>query len=129
MLNTRHIRRRFERAAATFDDADFVHAATRDGLLSRLEPLLVETRTVIDLGAATGAANRALEKRFKGAKVIAVDFAHHMLKNARKKKSWFSKASFIQADATALPFSNASTDVIFPRRDSGGYPSGRGASR
>ena len=113
MLNSKHIRRRFERAAATFDESDFVHAATRDGLLTRLEPLLVDTKTVIDLGAATGAANRALEKRFKGAKVIAVDFAHHMLKNARGKKSWLSKASFVQADARALPFPNASADVIF----------------
>ncbi len=113
MLNRKHIRRRFERAATTFDDSDFVHAATRAGLLARLEPLLVDAKTVIDLGAATGAANRALEKRFRAARVIAVDIAHGMLRKAREKKSWLSKTSFAQASADALPFPNESVDVIF----------------
>ena len=113
MLNRQHIRRRFERAAATFDESDFVHTATRDGLLARLEPLLIDARTVIDLGAATGAANRPLEKRFKGARVISVDIAHGMLKKAREKKPWLSKAAFAQASADALPFPDESIDVVF----------------
>ncbi len=113
MLNRQHIRRRFERAAATFDESDFVHTVTRDGLLARLAPLLMEARTVIDLGAATGAANRALEKRFKGASVISIDLAHGMLRKAREKRSWLSKAAFAQASADALPFPNESIDVIF----------------
>jgi len=70
MLNTKHIRQRFERAADRFDEADFVHATTREGLLSRLDPLLIEAKTVIDLGAATGTANRSLAKRFRAAHVI-----------------------------------------------------------
>jgi len=113
MLNSKHIRRRFERAAVSFDGADFVHAATRDGLLSRLAPLLVDAKTVVDLGAATGAANRSLAKRFKGAHVISIDLAHSMLARARSKKSWLSKSSFAQADASALPLPNESVDVVF----------------
>ena len=113
MLNTKHSRQRFERAANSFDDADFVHAATRHGLLCRLEPLLVEARTVVDLGAATGAASRSLEKRFKGAHVISIDLAHGMLGKARSKKSWLSKSSYAQADARALPLPDESVDVIF----------------
>jgi len=113
MLNAKHIRRRFERAATSFDQADFVHAATRQGLLSRLAPLLVDAGTVVDLGAATGAANRSLSKRFKGAHLISIDLAHNMLGRARSKKSWLSKSSFAQADAGALPLANASVDVVF----------------
>jgi len=113
MLNRQHIRRRFERAAATFDESDFVHTVTRDGLLARIAPLLIEARTVIDLGAATGTANRALEKRFKGASVISIDLAHGMLRKAREKRSWLSKAAYAQASADALPFPNESIDVIF----------------
>lgn len=113
MLNAKHIRRRFERAANSFDGADFVHAATRHGLLSRLEPLLVDAQTVVDLGAATGSANRGLEKRFRAAHVISIDLAHDMLGRARSKKSWLSKSSFAQADARALPLRDESVDVIF----------------
>ncbi len=113
MLNRKHIRRRFERAATDFDSADFVHATTREGLLWRLLPLLVDARTVVDLGSATGAANRNLEKRFKGAHVISIDIAHAMLERARSKKSWLSKNAFIQADASLLPLPNESVDVIF----------------
>jgi len=113
MLNAKHIRRRFDRAAISFDGADFVHAATRDGLLSRLAPLLVDAKTVVDLGAATGAANRSLAKRFKGAHIISIDLAHGMLGRARSKKSWLSKNSFAQADARALPLPNECIDVVF----------------
>ena len=113
MLNRKHIRRRFERAASTFDESDFVHSATREGLHARLAPLLIDAKTVVDLGAATGAASPALEKRFRPARVISVDIAHSMLTKAREKKSWLSKNGFAQASAESLPFANESVDVIF----------------
>ena len=113
MLNQNHVRRRFERAAKSFDDADFVHAVTREGLLARIAPLLVDAKIVVDLAAATGAANRSLEKRFRGARVVSVDIAHAMLIKAREKKSWFSKTTFAQASAKALPLPNESVDVVF----------------
>jgi malonyl-CoA O-methyltransferase len=113
MLNRKHIRRRFERAAATFDESDFVHAATREGLHTRLAPLLIDAKTVLDLGAATGAASQTLEKRFRPARVISVDVAHSMLAKAREKKSWLSKSGFVQASAESLPFANESVDVVF----------------
>ncbi len=113
MLNQNHVRRRFERAADRFDDADFVHAATRDGLLARLQPLLITAKNVVDLGSATSSASRSLRQRFKGARVISVDIAHRMLKKARVKKSWLSRPAFIQASADALPFANESVDLIF----------------
>ncbi len=113
MLSRNHIRRQFERAANSFDEFDFVHANTRDGLLTRLEPLLVDATTVVDLGAGTGAANRALGKHFRKANVIAVDIAHGMLIKAREKKSWLSRIAFAQASADALPFPEGSVDVVF----------------
>lgn len=113
MINKAHLRRRFERAAAHFDQADFVHAATREGLLARLAPLLVEANIVVDLGAATGAANPALRKRFKGARIIAVDSARAMLDKAHARASWWSKSEFLQADASQLPLADHSVDVVF----------------
>ena len=66
-LRSNDVRRRFDQAAEKFEDFDFVHAVTRDGLLARLEPMVIEVKTVLDLGCATGAACRPLAKRFPGA--------------------------------------------------------------
>lgn len=107
------IRRRFDTAADLFDDADFVHGVTRDGLLSRIQPMSVEADIVIDLGSATGSAVRLLEKRFRGARVVAVDLSRRMLGKLQRRRSWFSKAAAVQGDARALPFADASVDVIF----------------
>jgi malonyl-CoA O-methyltransferase len=112
-MNPGDVRQRFDDAAGTFDSADFVLATTREGLLTRLAPISIEARYVVDLGSATGSAGRALERRFKRAHVLAVDLSQGMLQKARAKKSWLSKRAFLQADAAALPFLDHSIDVIF----------------
>ena len=112
MLRLQDIRRRFDRAAAGFDDADFVHAVTREGLSARLEPLLLQPDTILDLGSATGATGRLLRKRCKRAHIIALDLSHAMLGQARNNKAWFSRSSFVQGDAHRLPFADASFDMV-----------------
>ncbi len=112
-LDARFVRRRFDRAAATFDGADFVHAVTRDGLMARLEPLVVDASRVLDLGAATGAAIPLLRKRFSGAQVISLDFSAAMLRKNVSKQGLFSRRPSVQADARQLPFAEQSFDVVF----------------
>lgn len=112
-LNVRHLRRRFDRAARTFDSSDFVHAATRDGLFQRLEPVAVDATVVVDLGCATGSAMRTLGKRFRGARVVGVDLSRPMLELAAAKRGWFSRSLLVQADAHALPFADHTVDVVF----------------
>ena len=112
MLVKRDIRRRFDRAAPGFESADFVHAVTRDGLLERLEPLLVEARTILDLGSATGATGRQLRKRFRRAHVVSLDYSHAMLQTARRRKSLLSKSSYVRADAEYLPFADGAFDLV-----------------
>jgi malonyl-CoA O-methyltransferase len=112
MLIPRDIRRRFDRAAESFDDADFVHSVTRDGLLSRLEPLVIDGGSILDLGSATGSSGRQLRKRFRRAHVVGLDLSHAMLLRARRRKSWLAKSSFVQADANRLPFAEGSFDLI-----------------
>lgn len=117
-LNLRHLRRRVEAAAARFDSADFVHAVTRDGLYARLQPLVLTAETVLDLGSATGAAHAGLRKHFSGAHHVAFDISHNMLAADRRKRSWrarlpFLRSSFVQGDASKLPFRTNSFDVVF----------------
>jgi malonyl-CoA O-methyltransferase len=112
-MNVRDVLRRADRAAADFDAADFVHATTREGLIERLRPVTVAARTVVDLGAATGAATRVLGRRFSGARIVSVDLSRSMLAVARQKRRRFSRDGYVQADARRLPFADGSVDVIF----------------
>jgi malonyl-CoA O-methyltransferase len=112
MLRLRDIRRRFDRAAAGFDDADFVHAVTRDGLFGRLQPLLLKPETILDLGSATGAMSRLLRKRFKRTHIVSLDLSYAMLERGRRDRPWFSRSSFVQGDAHQLPFTDASFDMV-----------------
>ena len=112
-MDARDTRRIFDRAASTFDSADFVHAVTRDGLLARLQPMTVDAATVIDLGSATGASAQLLRQRFRGAAVIAVDISMPMLERSARRRSWFARRPAVQADGRQLPFANHSVDLVF----------------
>lgn len=100
-------------AAASFDDADFVHASAREGLFARLAPMVLDASVVVDLGAATGAAIRPLGKRFPKARVIAVDISGQMVRKCRARRRFPRPAPAVQADARQLPFADASIDVVF----------------
>ncbi|MGI9202245.1 MAG: methyltransferase domain-containing protein [Woeseiaceae bacterium] len=112
-LRTSDVRRRFELAAENFDDFDFVHAVTRDGLFARLEPMTIAAKVVVDLGCATGTTSKLLAKRFRGARIIGIDQSPAMLQRATAKQSWFSKCSFVEADAAQTSLDDHSVDVVF----------------
>lgn len=114
-LNLRDVRRRADNAAAVFDSADFVHAVTRKGLFERLRPLVMEPTRILDLGSATGGAGEQFRKRFRSAHVVSLDVSRNMLRQAQRKRGWLSRArtSFVQADASRLPFQDQSIDLIF----------------
>jgi malonyl-CoA O-methyltransferase len=113
LLNSRDVRRRFDRAADSFGAADFVHGVTREGLLTRLQPLRINAQAVLDLGAATGAATALLRKRFRGAHIVSLDLSYNMLAQRKRRRLWFSRTSSVQADAAHLPFADQSFDVVF----------------
>jgi malonyl-CoA O-methyltransferase len=112
-LDLRDVRRRFDRAASGFDAIDFVHSATREGLLTRLAPMLIDAKTIVDLGCATGAASRTLSKQFRRAHIISIDLSQQMLRQAQRKRSLFGRRSLLQANAAALPLAGHSVDLIF----------------
>lgn len=107
------LRRRFDRAAPGFDDADFLHRRAFEGLIDRLAPMQLEPATILDLGAATGTGSRALAKTWRRARVISLDISRGMLAAGRRGRSWFSRIRDVQADAGSLPFNDGSLDMVF----------------
>ena len=111
-LRQRDVRRRFDRAAATFEQSDFVHRHCFAGLIERLAPIQTKASRVLDLGAATGRGSRDLAKRFRGARIFSLDLSLPMLRTAKSERSRFARISEVQSDANRLPFQNGSFDLV-----------------
>ncbi|MDC0991670.1 class I SAM-dependent methyltransferase [Pontimonas sp.] len=62
---------------------------------------------VLDVAAGTGTSSRALAKT--GADVVALDFSRGMVAEGRKRNP---DIEFVEGDAEALPFPNASFDAV-----------------
>jgi malonyl-CoA O-methyltransferase len=112
-LEPRVLQRAFDRASAAYDQHAVLHAAVRTELLARLELLDFEPRVVVDLGTGTGHAARALRERWRAARVLALDFAPGMLREAARRQSWRRRFDCIRADAARLPLANGSVDLVF----------------
>jgi malonyl-CoA O-methyltransferase len=112
-LDRKALRRAFARAAARTQPPLAWWQRLNAELLERLQYFELEPRYVLDLGAGAGGASLKLRARYRSAQVIAVDFALPML--ASVPHSWWPRARFhrIAADATRLPFTDRSVDLVF----------------
>ncbi len=111
-LDAGAMRRNFDRASTTYDASAVLQARIRQQLIDRLEWIAFEPAIIVDLGCGTGHAARALVTRWPRARVIAVDIAPGMLREAARQEG---AASFerLCADAIALPLPDASVDLLF----------------
>ncbi len=112
-LDSRLVRRAFDRASATFDANAAVHAELRNRLLERLDVVKLQPRVVLDLGAGTGHATRSLQDRYRSAYVLAADISVPMLQQARKQQRWFKRFGRVACDAHLLSLKNDSVDLVF----------------
>lgn len=111
-LNPADVRNRFDQAAESFNQADFLHRATFDGILQRLAPVATTPSVIIDLGSATSTGSHRIAKEFRGARVISLDASLQMLRNDKRRRSWFSRVSHLQGDARQLPLQTGCADLI-----------------
>lgn len=65
---------------------------------------------ILDLAAGTGASSVALTR--SGAEVVAADFSPGMLAEGRRRHGGIPHLSFVEADATALPFGDGEFDTV-----------------
>ena len=98
-------------AKAPKEEQDLADEAVNRALRWReIEQHLAGVRTVLDVGAGTGAFSTPLARR--GFAVTHVDFSPAMLALARHNAEGLEKVQFMQANATALPFPNRSFDLV-----------------
>jgi malonyl-CoA O-methyltransferase len=111
-LDVPWVRRSYDRAAKTYDEAAVLHAEVRNNLLQRLHLTKLAPRVVLDAGAGTGHGSAALKRRYPKALVIALDSSFGMLRAAAQRRSWLRPFERVCADAELLPLADAGIDLI-----------------
>ena len=112
-LDRRAVMQAFDRASESYDAAAALQEHVRNDLVDRLAELKVTPQTILDLGAGTGHATRALKRAHPRAIVVAADIAPGMLARAKAQSRWLRRFERVRADAYSLPFRDASFDVIY----------------
>lgn len=112
-LDLRAVRRAFNDAAPAYDAHATLQREVADRLVARLDLVSITPAAAVDLGAGTGYCASLLTKRYPRARLLLVDVAPAMLVIARQRtRRWWSRRSFLCADAVALPMPPASVDLI-----------------
>lgn len=102
----RAVRARFDERAADYDDSAMHRAlAAEVAAFAAVQP----ESDVLDVATGTGLVLRSLRDARAGARLTGVDLSPGMLAVARER---LPEATFIEVDATALPLSDASVDVV-----------------
>ena len=114
IFDTRQVRRAFSRSAQGYEAAAALQREVESRLLESLDYLEDrQPHTIVDLGCGPGHASAAMRKRWPKARVIALDLALPMLREAKKQSGWWRPFDRVCADARALPLADASVDVLF----------------
>jgi malonyl-CoA O-methyltransferase len=112
-LDTRAVRRAFDRASERYSKHAIVQAEIRSRLIERLDLVKLQPARVLDLGAASGGSTRQLKQRYLKARVIALDLSHRMLVRAGREQSFLRRFDRLVADAERLPLHDESIDLVF----------------
>lgn len=112
-IDKEQARRSFERAADRYDEVALLQREIGDRMLERLDYVRLQPKVVLDAGCGTGVATDQLARRYKGARVVALDFAHGMLRHARRRGSLFRRPRCVCADLERLPLADRSVDLLF----------------
>jgi malonyl-CoA O-methyltransferase len=112
-LDLTQVRKSFDKAARTYDQAAAVATEIRNRLLERLDIVKLQPKAILDLGAGTGQSSKELRHRYRGAEVIALDLSPGMLAQAERRQAWLRRFDPVIGDAHRLPVKDASVELVF----------------
>lgn len=111
-LDRKRVRHSFDQAAAGYDRLASLQREMAERMLSRLEYIRIQPESLADVGCGTGWMTGQLRRRYPKARLLAVDFAPAMLRQARSQGSWFRPIPCVCASAETLPLPAQSLDLL-----------------
>ena len=126
-LLKRAIRRSFDRAAATYEEAAFLQKEVVRRLDEHLDGVKLDPGLILDAGCGTGFAYDLLKARFPKASILGLDIAHAMLRVASDRhgqvhgwRKWLTRLNPqsspytpICADMERLPLKSNCVDLAW----------------
>jgi len=114
-LDARLTRRRFERAAAGYAKASRLESEVGARMFERLDYVKLAPRRVLDAGSGPQREARLLARRYPGARVLALDAAHAMLRAGQPRFGFLKRNSMdaVCADLLRLPLAASSQDLVW----------------
>ncbi len=112
-LDKAGVREAFDRASSTYEAAAVLQSRVAEELLARLQPFDFHPAVILDLGAGTGRQAAELKQRYRRARVIALDLAPGMLREAARHQRFLRRFARVCADAGRLPLESGSIDIVF----------------
>lgn len=113
LLDPLQIRCHFGQAAAGFDDAAVLAREAGKRLFESLDYLDDrQPEVILEVGCGTGHNAALLKKRWPRARVIALDSALPMLRQAKAQAGWWKPFQRVAGDAAQLPLADASVDLL-----------------
>lgn len=103
----------FDQVAAGYDRTNTILSLGNDRLWRVATTRAIAPRRgqrILDLAAGTGASAVALAR--SGAEVVAADFSPGMIAEGRRRHAAVPGLSFVEADATDLPFADGEFDTV-----------------
>ncbi len=118
VLDKRAVRRSFDRAAATYDAAAVLQHEVCRRSLERLDFIRHTPARILDAGSGTGNAWRGLAARYPRARLVALDLAPGMLRQASAAVAWHQRLlrrapATICGDLEQLPLATACIDLAW----------------
>jgi malonyl-CoA O-methyltransferase len=114
-----HVRRRSDRAAATYASASGLESEVARRMLERFDYLRIQPQRILDCGCGDGRDLPSLHRRFPASTIVGSDISVAMLERAGRPRSawqWIARgrrAITAGADSASLPFGDGSFDLVW----------------
>jgi len=110
-IDERAARRRFTRAARSYAGASRLEAEVGARMLERLDYVKLAPRRILDAGSGPAREAPALAARYRGAAIIALDYALAML--PRRRRFFYRGPIALCGDLARLPLAPQSVELVW----------------